>query len=109
MIEPEEKKAVPESDNPADRRRIPDRRSGVTDRRIKPDRRESITDGASDNSKDRRVRPDRRIGVIDRRIQPSKRRSITDEITDYRIRQNEGVKPKKKWYEKIFPSKSGDE
>ena len=70
MIEPEEKKAVPESDTPTDHRKQLDRRCGVIDRRIKPDR----------------------------------RASITDDITDYRIREIEGVKAKRKWYEKIFPS-----
>ena len=103
MIEPEEKKAVPESDNQTDRRKQLDRRCGAIDRRIKPDRRASMTDCTSDNSSDRRARPYRRCGITDRRIQPDRRRSIIDDITDYRIREVEGVKAKRKWYEKIFP------
>jgi hypothetical protein len=104
MTKSKEKNTNPESDNPADQRRILDRRSGVTDRRINPDRRFSDTDGTSKMTKDRRVRPDRRVGLPDRRIHQSKRRSVYDEITDYRERGTESAKPEKKWYEKLFPS-----
>jgi len=52
MNKHEEKKVIPESDDPTDRRKLPDRRSGVADRRINPDRRSGVAN--------RRINPDRR-------------------------------------------------
>ena len=60
MKKPEEKKAIPASDDSADRRTLPDRRCGIADRRKQPDRRNSITDFKTNNSIDRRILPDRR-------------------------------------------------
>ena len=73
VTKPEEKKTIPESDNPTDRRILLDRRCGLNDRRKQPDRRKSITDFKTDNSIDRRILPDRRRGLKDRRLLPDRR------------------------------------
>jgi len=82
MTKPEQKKTIPESNNPIDRRIQLDRRCGITDRRIQK----------SDNPTARQIQLNRRCGLKDRRIRPDRRYTIDDWITDYRIHQINGAK-----------------
>ena len=105
MTKPEEKKAIPESDNPTDRRIQLGRRFGRIGRRIQRSDNPTTLQIQPDERRvgaDRRILPDQRRGRTDRRILPDRRHTITDSITDYRKREFEGVKAKRKWYKKII-------